>query len=194
MLYRKLHHLSSRVCRNYYVRSVARMEGNCHGSNKGRTWYGGRLLPYSILLPSTSEQSATVLGRCWNRIACRFSSEAELRRSSPIRGSFGDASSVALRLYLLGKVGGSRYLFGSLFLVYSHESKLSIELSTIPGWPAPKSPFASPDFKRLPYPHCGGMVVVSGFMTQTAEYTTQKHFWSVKGVFYCGTGGARIEL
>ena len=133
MLYSKPHHLSSRVCRSYYVRSVARMEGNCHGSNRGRTWYGGRLLPYSILPPSTLEQNAIVLGHCRNRIACCFSSEAELRRISPIRGSFGDASSVALRLYLLGKVGGSPYLFGSLFLVYSHKAKLSIELSTTPG-------------------------------------------------------------
>ena len=128
MLYSKPHPLSSRVFHSYYFWSVARMEGNCHVSNRGRAWYSRRLLPYSTVPSSTSEQNATGLSRCLNRIACRLSSEAELRRISPIRGSFGDVFLVVLQLYLLGKVGGSLLLLETLFLVYSLNYILSIEL------------------------------------------------------------------
>ena len=128
MLYSKAPPLSSRACRSYYYWRRACMEGTCYGSNRGRDWCGRRQLPYSTVSSSTSEQNATGLSRYLNRIACRLSSEAELRRISPIRGSFGDVFLVVLQLYLLGKVGGSPLLRETLFLVYSHNSILSIEL------------------------------------------------------------------
>ncbi len=106
------------------------MEGTCRGSNRGRDWCGRRQLPYSTVPSSTSEQNATGLSRCLNRIACRLSSEAELRRISPIRGSFGDVFLIVLQLYLLGKVGVSLQLLGSLFLVYSLNYILSTKLYT----------------------------------------------------------------
>ena len=109
------------------------MEDNCHGSNTGRVWCGRRQLPYSNVPSLTVEQNATVLNRFQSRISCRFSSEVELRRISPIRGSFGDAHSVALQLHLLGKVGGYLLLLETLFLVYSLNYILSIEPSTTPG-------------------------------------------------------------
>ncbi len=128
MLYSKAPPLSSRACHSYYFWRRACMEGNCHGSNMGRAWYGRRQLLYSTVPSPTLEQNATGLSRCLNRSACRLSSEAELRRISPIRGSFGDVFLVVLQLYLLGKAGGSLLLLATLFLVYSLNYILSIEL------------------------------------------------------------------
>lgn len=128
MLCSKPHPLSNMVCRSYYFWRRACMEGNCHVSNMGRVWWSRRQLSYSTVSSSTLKQNATGLSRCLNRIAYRLSSEAGLRRISPIRGSFGDVFLAVLQLYLSGKVGGSLLLLETRFLVYSLDYILSIEL------------------------------------------------------------------